>query len=192
MTNLRIPVPQPSAPVTELEAVCPGPQSVVMKASKSLIPSGTYAIPVCNISKDGPVLVLPPTPSPSDPPENCWPPQVCDVVSGSAIYTNQSSRALCHAKGVHFKVVPMSPNTNPTLQPAPPSQKIVLSAASSLPQPPPSKLLSKIRINVDLLTPQQLERLHALHMKHATAFNEDLREGFRDAESPYRASFSFR
>ena len=181
---------EPSPVVTEPGSVCPGPKSVVMKAAKGLIPLGTYAIPVGNTSGDSPVLVLPPTPSPSDPPENCWPPQVCNVISGSAIYVNETKGALCHSKGAHFKVIPMSLGQSPSLQP--PSQTVRLSAASSLPQPPPSKLLSKIKINVDLLTPQQLNRLHALHLKHVTAFNEDLREGFRDGESPYTASFSFK
>ena len=80
----------------------------------------------------------------------------------------------------------------PSLPPQTPSDKVVLSAASKVPGPPISKLLSKIRINVDILNPEQLQRLHNIHSKHASAFDEDLREGFIDGKSPYRASFSFK
>ena len=66
------PTPQLSASalINKQGAACPSPtpspQSVVMKASRSLLPSGTYAIPVSNVPKDCPVLVLLPTPSPLD------------------------------------------------------------------------------------------------------------------------------
>ena len=178
---------EPSQPPTELKAVC---QSIVMKTPKHLIPDGTYAIPVKDFPKDQPLLVCPPTPTPHDPPEKSWPPQICDIVSGSAIYVNKTGGALCHPKGAHFKMVPMSPS------PTPPSlgstDQGVLSAAAKIPDPPISKVLSRIKINVDILSPHQLQRLHNLHIKHSTAFNEDMREGYIDKESPYRASFSFR
>ena len=177
---------QDSAP--KLRAVFP--QSLVMKNAKSLNPQGSYAIPVKDIPKDCPVLICPPTPSHHDPSELCWPPQICEVISGSAIYVNNTESALCHSKGAHFKVVPMFPTQTPP--PQSPTDQVVLNAASKVPGPPVSKLLSKIRINVDLLNPDQLQRLHSLHTRHATAFNEDMRHGFLDGESPYRASFSFK
>ena len=158
-------VPKPNS-ASGLEAV--GPQSIVMKTPKSLNPQGTYAIPVKNFPKDCPVLVCPPTPSTNDAPELSWPPQICNVISNSAIYVNETSSALCHSKGAHFRIIPMAPCQDPPA--LSPTDQVMLSAASKVPQPPPSKLLSKIRINVDILTPQQLERLHSLHSKHSTAF----------------------
>ena len=68
----------------------------------------------------------------------------------------------------------------------------MLSAASHVPPPSLSKNLAKIRINADILNPQQLKRLHNIHTINAAAFNEDLSEGFKDSTSPYRATFSFR
>ena len=87
--------------------VFPTPQSQVMKKPKSLLPQGEYSIPTTTTDACA-VLICPPTPSPMDPPELCWPPQVCKIVSGSAIYVNQTDHALCHPKGAHFRFVPLS------------------------------------------------------------------------------------
>ena len=95
-------------------SACSAPQSRVMRHAKNLLPHGSYSIPLPNMTCSA-VLVCPPTPSPGDPPEMCWPPQVCTVEAGSAIYTNQTENALCHPKGVHFRLVPLSENVPPTL-----------------------------------------------------------------------------
>ena len=173
---------------SNLASVCPTPQSKVMKKPRSLLPQGEYSIPIDEI-KSSAVLVCPPTPSPMDPPELCWPPQVCNVASGSAIYVNQTSHVLCHPKGVHFRFVPLS-EADPDHAVSPPP--LALSAAALVPGPSLQKLMSKIKINVDLLNPQQLQRLHNIHNKNAKAFDEDMRTGFTDPAFPYEASFSFR
>ena len=181
-SQAEIPLNQP-----KLASACQAPQSRVLKQAKNLLPQGSYSIPLPNMTCAA-VLICPPTPSPCDPPEMCWPPQVCTVESGSAIYTNQTENALCHPKGVHFRFVPLSEDVPANVATDP----LVLSAASHVSPPSLSKHMAKIRINVDVLNPQQLQRLHKIHNDNAAAFNEDLSEGFKDSASPYRATFSFR
>ena len=207
MSNLELPASPPSPKPETFQndparARCPPsastipPQppsacSVVMKQAKSLLPSGTYAIGLPSPSQDCSVLVYPPTPSPTDTNEKSWTPQICQVVSGSAIYINRTDRALCHQKGAHFRIIPQAPVS----EASPSTASTTLSAASaaaSLPTPSSSEALSKIKINVDVLTPEQLKRLQNLHQLHSSAFDEDMRGGFKDPESPYRAKFSFK
>ena len=117
--------------------VFPTPQSQVMKKPKSLLPQGEYSIPTTTTDACA-VLICPPTPSPMDPPELCWPPQVCKIVSGSAIYVNQTDHALCHPKGAHFRFVPLSEAApDHVVSPLPPA----LSAADAqIPGPSLQKL----------------------------------------------------
>ena len=185
-----------SVPVTSSQSklasasASPATQSRVMKRSKNLLPQGEYPIPIGE-TKSSTVLVCPPTPSPLDPPEFSWPPQVCNVASGSAIYVNQTSQVLCHPKGVHFRVVPLSEvEPDHALNPPPPA--IGAADATQVPVPSLQKLMSKIKINVDILTPQQLDRVHSIHRKCAKAFDEDMSTGFTDPDNPYYATFSFR
>ena len=53
-------------------------------------------------------------------------------------------------------------------------------------------LLGQMKINTDILSATQLQDLHSLHKKHATAFNEDMSGGFQDAHHPYYATFAFK
>ena len=162
-------------------------RSLVMKKSKSLLPHGTYSIPIDDLEANA-VLICPPTPSALDPPEMCWPPQICDVKSGSAIYVNLTDHALNHQKNAHFRVIP-SILQDPQMIINTPSN---ISASAIAPEPPLKKMLSQIKINTDVLNPKQLQRLHDIHTKYHKAFNEDMRNGFTDPSAPYEATFSFR
>ena len=106
-------------------------RSLVMKKSKSLLPHGTYSIPIDDLKANA-VLICPPTPSALDPPEMCWPPQICDVKSGSAIYINLTDHALNHQKNAHFRVIP-SILQDPQMIINTPSN---ISASAIAPEPP--------------------------------------------------------
>ena len=58
--------------------------------------------------------------------------------------------------------------------------------------PTQDSILSQIAVNREILSPDQLRLLDALHKKHLSAFDEDMSEGFQDPNNPYYAKFSFR
>ena len=161
--------------------------AVLMKAKAHLLPDGLYAIP-CDQPQASKVLILPPTAPEPLYSASIWPPQVCDVALGSALYVNPTKAPLQHAKNVHFRVVPMAQETvsNPVSCP------VDLLAIQTVQKPAPDSILSQLTINREILSAEQLSRLDALHRKHITAFDEDMSGGFQDQENPYYATFSFR
>ena len=154
-----------------------------MKEKTSLLPQGLYPIP-CKQPPGSKVIVLPP--STLDQSTSLWPPQICDVAAGCALYINQTESPLQHAKHTHFRVINME--EQPVIRPI--SCPVNLLAITS--QPSADSSLSQIKINTDILSPAQLQDLHSLHRKHWTAFNEDMSGGFQDADNPYYATFSFK
>ena len=159
----------------------PPSNAVLMKPKAHILPQGLYAIP-CDQPQGSKVLVLPSSSA------SCWPPQVCDVALGSALYVNSTDSPLHHAKNTHFRVVPMveQPVTNPLSCP------VDLLSITTTPKPTADSILSQLSINKDILSADQLLRLDALHRKHISAFDEDMSGGFQDDENPYYATFSFR
>ena len=169
----------PSTPVGE---------PILMREARSLLPDGTYSIPLEKAAMAASVLVLPPTPRPDSPDRHRWDPQVCRVVSGQAIYVNQSQEPLQHPKNTHFRAVPMVELNSQTQLSIPIRPKQAL-------QPRPvnsDSVLSQIKINDKLLSPAQQARLREIHLTNLSAFDEDLKGGFRDEDNPYEATFSFK
>ena len=183
--------PSPSSPTSTPSPpaiIKPAGEPILMKRAKTLLPDGSYSIPLQGTSLASSVLVMPPTPRTTrdntyQQPE--WTPQVCSVVSGSAVYVNQTASPLTHPKNTHFRVIPMAEVSEPSL-PIKPKQALL--------QPPAStqSVLSEIKVNTSLLSTAQQALVQQIHIKNLTAFNDDMKDGFRDDDSPYRASFSFR
>ena len=111
---------------------------------------------------------------------------MCSVVSGSAVYINKTTSPLTHSKNTHFRVIPMAKMRDEPSLPIKPKQALL--------QPPPSpeSVLSEIKMNTSILSTAQQTVLQQIHTKNLTAFNDDMTDGFKDEDSPYRASFSFR
>ena len=160
---------------------------VLMKKPANILPQGVYSIP-CDQNPDGKVLVLPP--APLEPPlgSTVWPAQVCDTVSGSVLYVNQTDEPLVHGKNTHFRLLPM--REEPVS--APKSCSVDLLAFKTAPKPSESEILSQIKVNRALLTPSQCDRIDSLHRRHITAFDEDMSKGFEDPANPYYATFAFK
>ena len=160
--------------------------AILMKDPKSLLPDGCYSITLKPEIAASSVLIFPPTPK-IDSNTPAWEPQVCPVVSNTAVYTNNATHPLSHIKNCHFRALPMIEAKDAPYLPLK-TDTIHLSAAS-LPNP---EILSQIKINTTLLSSDQLNRLHNLHIKNISAFNEDVTEGYDDKANPYLATFSFR
>ena len=176
-------------PTSSTSSPQPKMTPVVMKQKTHILPQGVYPIP-CDIPDVAKVLVFPPTPTQSPSSLSLWPPQVCDVALGSAMYINETKMPLLHDKNTHFRLLPMA--QEPVLPPV--SCPVNLLALSSMKQPDNDAILSQIAstINTAALSPTQIARLHSLHKHHITAFNEDMSGGVQDPEHPYYASFGFR
>ena len=162
--------------------------TVVVKEKTSLLPQGVHPI---SAQQDlgTKVLVLPPTPPISTANLSLWPPMVCDFVSGSALYVNQTDQPLRHGKHTHVRLIPMKE----TLVSESNSLKNSVLPISSQPSQQVAKeVLSQINVNSKLLNQYQVGRLDTLHSRHHTAFNEDMSGGFQDSENPYHATFSFK
>ena len=156
-----------------------------MKEPKFLIPSATYQIPLKGNHGEA-VLILPPPPKVPAAPSPDWPPSVCPVVSGCAIYTNHSPLPISHQKNAHFRAIPLQ-----AISEVPPS----LPPAKYTPTPStldPQDLLSQFQINTSALSPSQLQQLSDLHLTHIKVFDGDLRDGYTNAKDPYEASFTFK
>ena len=95
------PPPSPQNQALPPSQVC---TPVLMKEKTSLLPQGLYPIP-CKQPPGSKVIVLPP--STLDQSTSLWPPQICDVAAGCALYINQTESPLQHAKHTHFRVINM-------------------------------------------------------------------------------------
>ena len=163
-------------------------EPILMKAPKSILPDGTYHIPLKGTATASSVLILPPTPR-IDSSQPAWHPQVCEVLAGSAIYVNHTSNPLSHPKNTHFRALPMAAAEAEAVQPSlpiKPKQALLVPPAS------PESILTQLKINTSLLTSAQLATLEDIHLRNLSAFDEDMTEGFRDTANPYRATFTFR
>ena len=161
--------------------------AVLMKQKSHLMPEGLYTIP-CDQPPGSKVLVLPPTAPEPLYSASIWPPQVCEVALGSALYVNSTKGPLHHPKNAHFRVIPMA--EEPVSDPI--SCPVDLLSITTAQRPTPDSILTQLAINKDILSADQINRLDALHKKHITAFDEDMSGGFKDQENPYYATFSFR
>ena len=182
-----LPTPSPPIEAASPDAASPATETILMKAPKSLIPSANYSIPLSAAVQCCAVLIFPPPPRLPDIGAREWIPQVCPVVQGAAIYTNTTSSPLHHDKNTHFRAVPLA-----ALESPPPSLPLPKSASSLSYPPVPSDLLSQIKINHDLLSDDQLDRLTRIHKVNWTAFDEDMSKGFQDNQEPFYATFSFK
>ena len=184
-----VPLSAQSTPPSQTQPLPPSQvcTPVLMKEKASVLPHGLYPIP-CKQPPGSKVLVLPPTPLEPSSAASLWPPQVCDVASGSALYVNQTESPLYHAKHTHFRLLQMEelPVTKPVSCP------VNLLALTTPSQPSADSILAQIKINSDVLSAAQLQDLHTLHRKHLSAFNEDMSGGFQDADHPYYATFAFK
>ena len=199
LANVVAPVPsEPEVPQNSVPQSPPTPSTlppkqsettVLVKEKTSILPQGVHPIPVQK-QQCAKVLVLPPSPLKSSADLSLWPPQVCNVALGSALYVNTTDEPLVHGKHTHFRVIPMEEQ----LVTKPEQTAVDHLALSSVhvPQPAPDDVLSKISVNSSILSPEQVNRLNDLHRQHITAFDEDMTRGFQDADNPYHATFSFR
>merc|ERR1712105_390209 len=81
----------PPAPPRQLET------TVLVREKTSILPEGVHPIPLQQ-QNSAKVLVLPPSPLRSSAGLSVWPPQVCDVALGSALYVNTTDGPLVHEK----------------------------------------------------------------------------------------------
>ena len=116
---------------------------VLMKEKAHILPQGLYSIP-CDNPQGSKVLVLPPNPLDPSPSTSIWPPQVCEVALGSALYVNHTDFPLTHGKHTHFRLVPME-------------EKLVTHPVSS-----PVNLL--ILISTGLYCVQRLQNFYTRHL----------------------------
>ena len=171
-----------SSPPSSLPLV---PETILMKEPKYLIPSATYQIPLKGNHGEA-VLILPPPPKVPASISPDWNPSVCPVVSGSAIYTNDSQMPLSHPKNTHFRAIPLQAISEMPPSLPPPKLTDLPSAID------PQELLSQIQINNSILSPSQLQVLSSLHRQHVKVFDGDLREGYTNVKNPYEAAFTFK
>ena len=182
------PLPRNSTDPPQVIPPSPSGEPILMKDAISLLPEGTYSIPLQKAALAASVLIMPPTPKPGSPCQQAWDPQVCQVVSGRAIYVNRAQQPLAHPKNTHFRALPMVELNGQQQLSLPIKPKYSLQARPINPE----SVLSQIRINDNLLTPAQQLRLKEIHLTNLSAFDENLKEGFTDVENPYEATFSFR
>ena len=150
--SAQAPLPEPASSPSQ---VC---TPVLMKERASILPQGLYPIP-CKQPPGSKVLVLPPSPLEPSSSTSLWPPQVCDVASGCALYVNHTESPLYHAKNTHFRFVQME--ERPVISPI--SCPVNLLAIATPPQPSPDSVLSQIKINSEVLSATQLQNLHSLN-----------------------------
>ena len=118
-----------------------------------------------------------------------WPPQVCEVTEGRAVYTNPNQdRIISHPKHAHFKTLPV------VEMPFSECMNIKTVKAPHIPMNPVSaeELIKDIKINTDLVTKKQADRIREIHIRNQKAFDGDLTGGYNHRAGNYYASFSFK
>ena len=77
-SSSAVPLPIQKGPKS-VPSLSPSPsgEPILMKDAQSLLPNGTYSIPLQRASLAASVLILPPTPKPNSPCQQAWNPQVC-------------------------------------------------------------------------------------------------------------------
>ena len=118
-----------------------------------------------------------------------WPPQVCGVEDGKAMYVNISKdNSISHPKFAHFKTLPVKKAdfSNP---------KSITSTKSPVIPPNPRRvedLIKDIQINEKLLSKPQLAKLKEINTRNCDVFDGDLSVGYNHHAGRYSASFSFK
>jgi hypothetical protein len=122
--------------------------------------------------------------------ERDWPPQICDIVEGHAIYVNSSSATtISHPRYAHFQTLPVQEFSLETVKLASgtTSKKKIIGPAESVDQ-----LIGMVKTNEDILTPVQKTRLKDIHYQNSKAFDGDLRGGYNQKGGRHYGSFTFK
>ena len=119
-----------------------------------------------------------------------WPPQVCEIVDGCAIYINNSKvKPISHPKYAHFQTLPVkkfSLESAKQISDKSTRKKIVGTVTST------SELLDEIKVNEDVLTESQKERLKSIHTQNQAVFDGNLKGGYNQKFGRHFGSFSFK
>ena len=169
-------------------------ETISLKKEKFLLPGDTYSIPLIQTCETDNIIIVPQPPLIPDAnafENSSWPPQLCAVQDGKALYVNNSDRLpLHHPHHVHFRAVKVL-----DIKPA----HIVHTVGGSVSKSKPcldrtdvAKVMGEIKINHEAMTPAQRRRLDQIHNENIGVFNEDMTDGYNNAEYPYEATFSFR
>ena len=119
-----------------------------------------------------------------------WPPQMCEVVDGCAVYINNSKvKPISHPKHAHFQTLPVkkfSLQSAKQVSDKTTRKKIVGTVIST------SELLDQIKINEDVMTESQRERLRKIHNQNKAVFDGNLKGGYNQKYGRHFGSFSFK
>ena len=150
--------------------------------NKTVKPGGAYYLKLNAIQCKSKNIAMIPQFSRLENPGSEWQPQVCAVEDGHAVYQNRSGTFLSHPKGVHFNMAPVSEV----------SRRQALARPRQLPQQESMNLsaptnihdgLSDIKINKDILSARQLDRLDGIHALNIDVFDDNLNVGFEGYEA---------
>ena len=134
---------------------------------------------------------------------NSWPPQICEVINGSALYKNNSGKPLIAQKYSQFKPNPVKiselsdhacqENLN-AVGCSQVSKNLKMSSPSQTLNPPKNSdtdLLSYIAINRSILSENQVTRIQLINKSFCEVFNNDLHQGYNHHAGRFYADFTF-
>ena len=157
--------------------------TIHVMARRTVPPGGSYQLKLNAVQAQCKKIAIIPQFSRPDDRGSEWQPQICAVDEGGhATYQNRSRDFLTHSKGVHFNMIPVT--------------EVSKKQALQVPKTPfrgPGKDLSVVsnildnlkdmKINTDILSIRQQERLQAIHVKNIKVFDDDLNVGFEGYEA---------
>ena len=131
---------------------------------------------------------------------NQWCPQVCEMINRHALFKNTSETPLIVRRYSHFRPHPVEvSNLTDILNLDAISVEQISGKESNLVnklsfQPITKEdpdAVSRIHINKEILSSQQLSRLSQIHSKYRQVFNNDLRNGYNHNAGEFYADFTF-
>ena len=170
-------------------------RAISLPIESMVLPSDYLNIPVPKEVSASYLSITPSFPSAIDSP--LWPPQICEVINGSALYRNYSKQPLIAPKFSHFKpnrvsISELADHSAPEI-----SKCSTLSLSSSEVQvssPPKANiddLLSLIAINESILSKNQLARLREINKSFCQVFDNNLQMGYNHHAGRFYADFTF-
>ena len=120
-----------------------------------------------------------------------WPPQICEIVDGAAVYFNASKvKSISHPKYAHFQTLPVIEFSLAAAKNM--TGKHKRRDKTPLPLNLPDPDMALIKVNNNILNEEQKDRIKMVHQENQEVFNNDLSGGYNQMHGRHYGSFSFK
>ena len=163
--------------------------AISLPTHKIVFPADYLPIPMPQSYSTGHVSITPSFPSAIDNP--IWKPQICEVVNGYAMYQNISDVPIIAAKHSHFRPNPVQISELNAILPIAAANISSNEPGASRSMEDYSELIAMIKVNKQIMSEEQVRRLHSINTSYRAVYNSDLSTGYNHSAGQFFADFQF-